>query len=112
MNVLFVALGAAVGGPLRYAIDQYFHKFTAKPVGIFLVNTLGSFFIGFTYVNSKHLHDLFAIGLAGAFTTWSSFMLEINNDLNEKKQSTAFWHIVSTFILGILAAWLGVKLSA
>ena len=110
MNVLFVALGAAVGGPLRYAIDQYFHKFTAKPVGIFLVNTLGSFFIGFTYVNSKHLHDLFAIGFAGAFTTWSTFMLDIYLGFELKRYREITINLVMSLGFGLAAAYLGLQL--
>ena len=41
-----VMLGAAVGAPARFLIDQYFRKFTDKPIGTFAVNVLGSFIIG------------------------------------------------------------------
>jgi CrcB protein len=112
MSVLIVALGAAVGGPLRYAIDQYFHKFTAKPVGIFLVNTLGSFFIGFTYVNSKHLHDLFAIGFAGAFTTWSTFIIDIYLAWELKRYKDALINLFGSLIVGLFAAYLGILLAS
>ena len=111
MNLLFVALGAAVGGPLRYAIDQYFHKFTSKPFGIFVVNTLGSFFIGFTYVNTKHLHDLFAIGFAGAFTTWSTFMLDIYLAYELKRYKEAWVNLLMSLGIGLLAAWCGLQLA-
>ena len=47
MNVLLVILGAAIGAPARFAIDQYIRKFTDKPYGIFAVNILGSFVFGF-----------------------------------------------------------------
>ena len=53
MNILFVMLGASVGGPLRYAIDQYFHKFTSKPVGIFLVNTFSIIYMNAGIKSSK-----------------------------------------------------------
>ena len=112
MSVLFVALGAAVGGTLRYAIDQYFHKFTAKPVGIFLVNALGSFFIGFTYVNSKHQHDLFAIGFAGAFTTWSTFIIDIYLAWELKRYKDALINLLGSLIVGLFAAYLGILLAS
>ncbi len=70
MSVLFVMLGAALGAPARFAIDQYIRRFTHQPYGIFLVNILGSFLLGVTFRSSEHIHDLFAIGFAGAFTTW------------------------------------------
>jgi fluoride ion exporter CrcB/FEX len=38
-------------------------------------------------------------------------MLEINNDLNQKRNKSAMWHILTTFTLGIAAAWLGIKLA-
>ena len=77
MNTLYVILGAAVGAPARFAIDQYIRRYTSKPYGIFLVNVIGSFIVGLTFTKTDHMHDLFAIGFAGAFTTWSTFMLDI-----------------------------------
>ena len=44
-----VMLGAAIGAPARFLIDQYFRKFTEKPFGTFTVNILGSFLIGLAY---------------------------------------------------------------
>jgi uncharacterized membrane protein YvlD (DUF360 family) len=70
MNLLLVILGAAIGAPLRFAVDQYIRKFTTKPYGIFTVNILGSLFLGLTYGKSEHVHDLFAVGFAGALTTY------------------------------------------
>lgn len=35
MNSLLVILGAAIGAPARFLVDQYFKKFTDKPVGTF-----------------------------------------------------------------------------
>jgi CrcB protein len=49
MNTLMVMLGAAIGAPARFLIDQYFRKFTEKPFGTFTVNILGSFLIGLAY---------------------------------------------------------------
>jgi len=46
MRTLLVILGAGIGAPARFAIDQYIRKFTDKPYGILLVNVLGSFVLG------------------------------------------------------------------
>ena len=72
-----VILGAAVGAPARFLIDQYFRKFTDKPIGTFAVNILGSFIIGIAYSSTEHLYDFLAIGFAGAFTTWSTCIIDI-----------------------------------
>jgi CrcB protein len=101
MNVLLVILGAAIGAPARFAIDQYIRKFTTKPYGIFTVNILGSFFLGLTYGKSEHVHDLFAIGFAGAFTTWSTFMLDIY--LAFEGERSGLIYILMTAVLSLIA---------
>ena len=111
MNVFLVIAGAAVGAPLRFAIDQYIRKYTAKPYGIFTVNILGSFFLGLTVGKSEHLHDLFAVGFAGAFTTWSTFMLDIYLAYELKRYKEAWFNLVMSLGFGLLAAWCGLQLA-
>lgn len=111
MNVLLVILGAAVGAPLRFAVDQYIRKYTAKPYGIFTVNILGSFFLGLTYGKSEQVQDLFAIGFAGAFTTWSTFMLDIYLAYELKRYKEAFLNLFMSVGIGLIAAWCGIQLA-
>ena len=111
MNVFLVILGAAVGAPLRFAVDQYIRKYTAKPYGIFTVNILGSFFLGLTFGKSEHVHDLFAVGFAGAFTTWSTFMLDIYLAYELKRHKEAVVNLVMSLGIGLLAAWCGLQLA-
>jgi CrcB protein len=110
MRTLFVIFGAAIGAPARFAIDQYIRKFSNKPYGIFLVNVLGSFLLGVTLNSSEHTHDLFAIGFAGAFTTWSTFMLDIYLALELKRKNEALINLGVSLGFGLLAAWLGLKI--
>ena len=49
MKMALILLGAAVGGPTRFVIDQKIRTYTSKPYGIFTVNILGSFLLGLTY---------------------------------------------------------------
>ena len=112
MRTLYVILGAAIGAPARFAIDQYIHRFTSRPYGIFLVNVLGSFLLGFTFNSTEHTHDLIAIGFAGAFTTWSTFMLDIYLAFELKRKSEAFVNLGVSLGFGLLAAWLGLKFGA
>ncbi|MCX6442763.1 MAG: CrcB family protein [Actinobacteria bacterium] len=111
MNIFLVIIGAAVGAPLRFAVDQHIRKYTAQPYGIFLVNILGSFFLGLTYGKSEHVHDLFAIGFAGAFTTWSTFMLDIYLAYELKRYREAAANLVMSLGFGLLAAWIGIQLA-
>ena len=112
MSVFYVILGAALGAPARFAIDQYIRKFIRPPYGIFLVNILGSFLLGITFRSSEHIHDLFAIGFAGAFTTWSTFMLDIFLAYELRRYKEAALNLTLSLGFGVLAAWLGLTLSA
>jgi CrcB protein len=107
-----VILGAAIGAPARFAIDQYIRKFTDKPYGILLVNVLGSFVFGLTMKSAENNYALFAIGFAGAFTTWSTFMLDIFLAYELRRYKEAGLNLVLSLGFGILAAWLGLTLSA
>jgi CrcB protein len=111
MKVLLVILGAAVGAPARFAVDQYIRRYTTKPYGIFLVNILGSFLLGLFHGRSEHTHDLVAIGFAGAFTTWSTFMLDIYLAYELKRYKEAALNLIMSLGIGLLAAWCGLQLA-
>jgi CrcB protein len=111
MNVVYIILGAALGAPARFAMDQYIRKFSRQPYGIFLVNILGSFLLGFTFKSSEHVHDLLAIGFAGAFTTWSTFMLDVFLAYELKRYKEAGLNLVLSLGFGLLAAWFGLSLA-
>lgn len=110
MNTFYVILGAAIGAPARFAIDQYIRRFSSKPYGIFLVNILGSFLLGLTFRSSEQIHDLIAIGFAGAFTTWSTFMLDIFLAYELRRYREAVLNLVLSLGIGLLAAWYGLQI--
>jgi CrcB protein len=109
-TALLVALGSALGAPARFLVDQYFKKFTEHPVGTFLVNVVGSFFIGLTFSSTEHWHDFVAIGFAGSFTTWSTFMLDLYLAIRLKKYNPAVINFFASITFGLFAAWFGVSL--
>lgn len=112
MRTLLVILGAAIGAPARFAIDQYIRKFTDKPYGIFVVNVVGSFVFGLTINSSQNTYALFAIGFAGAFTTWSTFMLDIFLAYELRRYREAALNLTLSLGFVLLAAWLGFTFSA
>ena len=111
MKIALIVLGAAIGGPMRFVVDQKIRTYTAKPYGIFAVNILGSFLLGLTYGRVEEGFDLFAIGFAGAFTTWSTFMLDIYLAYELKRYSKAAANLVMSLGFGLLAAWIGIQLA-
>ena len=111
MNMALIVLGAAIGGPLRFVIDQQIRKYTTKPYGIFTVNILGSFLLGLTYGRAEQGFDLFAIGFAGAFTTWSTFMLDVYLAYELKRHKEAVVNLTMSLGVGLFAAWIGLQLA-
>jgi CrcB protein len=103
MRVIYFILGAGIGAPLRYLIDKFFRAKYKFPVGILIVNTVGSFVLGLTQLN------YFVMGFCGAFTTWSAFLLDVDQNLQNRKQVTL--NIISTFALSITAIAAGLELN-
>ena len=110
MRTLLVILGAGIGAPARFAIDQYIRKFTDKPYGILVVNVVGSFLFGLTMKSPENTYALFAIGFAGAFTTRSTFMLDFFLDYELKKYKSVAINLGASLGFGLLAAFLGLSL--
>jgi CrcB protein len=67
--------------------------------------------LGFTYGRVEEGFDLFAIGFAGAFTTWSTFMLDIYLAYELKRHKEAWVNLVMSLGFGLLAAWIGIQLA-
>jgi CrcB protein len=111
MNMALILLGAAIGGPLRFVVDQQIRRYTTKPYGIFTVNILGSFLLGLTYGRAEQGFDLFAIGFAGAFTTWSTFMLDVYLAYELKRYKEAAVNLTMSLGIGLFAAWIGLQLA-
>ncbi len=107
-----VMLGAAVGAPARFLIDQYFRKFTDKPIGTFSVNVIGSFLIGLAYSSTERLYDFAAIGFAGAFTTWSTFIIDIYLGYELKRYKAVAINLFGSIFFGVIAAYLGYLLAS
>jgi fluoride exporter len=112
MTALYVVLGASLGAPARYLVDQYFRRFTNKPIGTFLVNIFGSFLVGFTFVNNSHWSDFLALGFAGAFTTWSTFILDLYLGYELKKYKEVATNLTVSLVFGLAAAWFGLQITS
>jgi CrcB protein len=103
MRVIYFILGAGIGAPLRYLIDKFFRAKYKFPVGILIVNTVGSFVLGITQLN------FFVMGFCGAFTTWSAFMLDVDQNLENRKQVAL--NVILTFALSVAAIAAGLALN-
>jgi len=120
MNVLLVALGAAVGAPLRFLVDKHMvarlllssRITTPLPWGTFTVNVLGSFVLGLlTGVSDRTTVLLVVGGFCGAFTTYSTFAAETTALAASGHRGKALLNVVLNLGVGLLAAALGAVLS-
>lgn len=103
MTLLMVALGAAVGAPLRWA---WGHVADGRlPLGTMLVNTLGCALLGVfsgMAVGGDAL-ALLGVGFCGALTTWSGLAVQAV----ERGPRTGGLYLVATVVLGSAACFLG-----
>ncbi|QKS69968.1 fluoride efflux transporter CrcB [Paenalkalicoccus suaedae] len=111
MTFLLVALGGAIGAVARYLLGLRFAKvylFSTIPLAIFIVNCIGSFLLGLMtvlFLESPSLFLLLGVGLCGAFTTFSTFSVEVVQLLRASKWSAAVVHVLITMV-GVLLSFL------
>lgn len=84
MTLLLIALGAAVGAPLRYIVDRLIQRRNATvfPFGTLIVNIVGSFMFGLVIAAglagraSPEVVAAVGFGFCGGLTTYSTFSYE------------------------------------
>lgn len=106
MRLTNFLIGAALGAVARYMIVLFFRTFTRFPSGVLIVNVLGSLLFGIVSTSKSDL--AFAVmGFCGAFTTWSAFALDLNNDLKRGNSRSFLANLMLNYGFGIGAALCG-----
>ena len=116
MNALYLIAGGALGTLARYYVSGWFADLGGpRPLGVFVVNVVGSFLIGLFLTLSEdrflwpsELRVLVAIGLLGAFTTFSTLTWETLQLMEARDVVGALLNIVGSLIIGMLAVYGGV----
>ncbi len=114
LSILFVAVGGFFGAIVRFGVSNWIKgKYPSSfPIATLIVNLSGSFLLGLIIgANLAHsLQLLFGTGFMGAFTTFSTFKLESIQLRAEKKWKTLVIYLGITYTIGILFAFIGIRL--
>jgi CrcB protein len=115
VTVLLVALGAAVGAPLRYLADRMVqaHTDSVFPWGTFAVNVAGSGLLGFLAALPAGTAVMAAAGtgLCGTLTTYSTFGYETFRLVEDGARAYAVLNAAASITAGLGAAYCGLTLA-
>ena len=114
--LLAVAAGGAFGAVARYLVYLATARLvgTGFPLATLIVNILGSFAMGVLIEGSalrwnisNELRSLLAVGVLGAFTTFSTFSLDAVALWERGRELAAFVYVSASVILCIAALFAG-----
>jgi len=114
---IWLLLGGITGTAARYFLAGavYQRLGTNFPYGTLVVNLIGCFLIGFfsaivddKFILGPYSRVFLMIGFCGAFTTFSTYMLETGNLLKDGETIRALMNILVSTAVGFLAYRLGV----
>ncbi|MFF8830951.1 fluoride efflux transporter CrcB [Streptomyces sp. NPDC015131] len=119
MTWLWVAVGAAVGAPLRYLTDRAvsLRRRSAFPWGTFTANVAGCLVLGVLTgavvagAASSPVRLLVGTGLCGALTTYSTFSYETLRLIEGGASRTALLNVVGSTAAGLGAVCAGAALA-
>lgn len=115
MLLLMVMVGAAVGAPSRWLLDQAIQSKhdSGFPWGTWTINVVGSLLLGIILglahqgAASTTLVALAGTGFCGGFTTFSTFGYESIRLLEDGSRRQAALNVVASLGIGLLAATAG-----
>lgn len=126
IQIGLVAVGSACGGLARWGVATVAARWlgTSFPYGTFLINMSGSFFLGWfltvlserlplsetSWIRPEDLRLLFAVGFAGAYTTFSTYEFESHSLLSDGQRLLAMIYMIGSVVLGLLAVQLGIAM--
>ena len=117
LKLAYLAVGGLIGTFARYYLSGFIYRFTGSdfPYGTLAVNLIGCFLIGvFATLSEEKLilgpdaKVLLMAGFCGAFTTFSTFMLETNNLIKDTEWLRAFGNVFLSVLIGFICFRLGV----
>lgn len=119
-NYLLIFFGGGIGCVVRYLVSSNAYVLVGRhfPYGTLIVNVTGSFLMGVLFILilnrfstvAPQLRAFLLVGFLGGYTTFSSFSIETLNLFEQGEVLKAALNIITSIILCIAAAWMGVML--
>jgi CrcB protein len=115
---IHVALGGAIGAMLRFGAGLFVMRVVSSsfPLGVLLVNILGSFAMGVFAVYSfqrglQNLNPFVMTGVLGGFTTFSAFSMEAFTLYERGQIAAAGLYVMLSVVLSLAGMGLGVLMA-
>jgi fluoride exporter len=110
-----IALGGFFGGLSRYGLGLAFPAHHgAFPTATFAINVSGSFVLALLIVfvlevwpPTTYVRPLIGVGFCGAYTTFSTWMVGVDQLISDGKSATAVWYLFGSLVAGLAATSLG-----
>lgn len=114
--IAVVAAGGMIGATGRYALSLALPTEPGRfPWGTFVTNVTGAAVLGLLlvllterYEAGRYLRPFLGTGVIGAYTTFSTFMVEADLLVRDGHPALAIGYLVGSVLAGLLAVWLGI----
>ena len=111
-----IAAGGALGAPARYEITRLIHVAKGTfPWATFWTNITGSLALGFLLIlvierfpPSRYLRPFFATGFLGAYTTFSTSMVDTDTLIKDGHAAIGVAYLLASAAAGFAAVWVGI----
>lgn len=121
-QLLWIGLGSALGGALRYALDLLAASigFGALSPSTLVINLTGSLLIGWlagcwatggAIAPHPYKWHFWMTGFCGGYTTFSTFSWQVVDLVNQGQGQLAGFYAAASMGFGLVAAWLGLSLA-
>jgi len=116
LKIYVIGVGGLIGAISRYYLSEFVHRFLGAsfPYGTLSVNVLGCMLAGGVMfaveergLFSPELRLFVAVGILGAFTTFSTFGYETVTLLRQNHFVPAMSTAALNVVLGLAAVWFG-----
>ena len=120
LNVVSVAVGGALGAVARHFVNvsPLANVYDRFPLPTFAINVSGSFLIGFLlilltdrFAVSEPVRMAVIVGFLGAFTTFSTFEMELYGLASERDHLIAMLYLLLSVVCGFVGVVAGMRLA-